>query len=287
MPEAQRSFVPDPPRDIFTQGTKALDSMNDFYEKIRPYDTATALAFLKTRFYGQPMTSRYRSQCAAVLCQELDRQNVRDVQRRAQLIEEAVEEHILERLNHEPRWSSSQIENVNRFNDGVLGRGEKRSPYWYWCKDNISISSDLNSRTPWQERDSFRLSHLMYPIAIAGGAILGLAALGYCAQKSIKLLTSMLSSTPTTSITIQNPNLQQVLPLLTGTAHNSQELMTQELLKGFTNISENLCAINKNILDNSTSTQLMIQRVEQFISKQQISWTEVILSRIWSPPSPS
>lgn len=287
IPEAQRNFIPDPPRDVIVQGTQAIDAMQEFCERIKPYDLSAAVAFLKTRFYGQPMTARYRSQCATVLCQELDRQNVRDIHRRAQLVEEAVETHIIERIQYEPRWNADQIEAVNSFNDGIQGRAQKRSPYWYWVKDNIVISSDLNSKTPWQESTSFRFSHLIYPTLAVGGAIIGLAAIGYGVQKIVKPLISHLFATQVSTITIQSPSIQQALPLLTGTGPSSQDLMIQRLLEGFTSISENLSTINKNILDNNTLTQSTTQRVEDFINKQSMSWMEVAISRIWSPPSPS
>lgn len=287
VPDAQRMFVPDPPRDVLVQGMQAIDALRDFNERVHEYDLPTAVAFLKTRFYGQPMTARYRAQCSTVLCQELDRQNVRDIHRRAALVEQAVEQHINDRLTFEPRWNATTIEEVNEFNNGVAGRATKRSPYWYWKKDNISINSDLNSKTPWQEQDCFKISHLIYPTLAVGGAIIGLATVGYCVQKLIPRLISQLWSTTETSIIIQNPNLQQVLPLLTDTAHSSQTLMTQQLLQGFTSISENLSAINKNIVDNNTSIVLMTKVVDDFTKQQQMSWIQAALSRMWSPPSPS
>lgn len=286
-PDAQRNFVPDQPRDVLVRGMEAIDAVREFNERVKEYDVEACVAFLKTRFYGQPMSPRYRSQCASVLTQELDRQNVRDVLRRANLIEEAVEIHIRERLTYEQRWNPDTIQKVNEFNEGVCGKAKVRSPYWYWKFDNISINSDLNSRTPWQESNSFKISHLIYPILAGSGVIIGLAALGHYVPKLLRHLISAPSATTGVSITIPSQNIQQVLPLLTGIVQDSPAAMIQQSSKAFTDTLESLLATNKSILDNNMLIQSTIQRVEDSIKQQSMSWMEVVISRLWSPPSPS
>lgn len=56
-----RAFVPDRPHDILIQGIEAIRLTNEFIEEVREFDLTAAKDFLDVKFYGQPITDKYRA----------------------------------------------------------------------------------------------------------------------------------------------------------------------------------------------------------------------------------
>lgn len=278
--------MPDRPHDILVQGLDAIRLTREFIDEVTEFDMAAAGDFLDVKFYGQPITERYRAQCATALGQELDRHAVRNVTRRARLIPEAVERHIDRRLRAEPRWNKSTIERVNLFNNGVTGAVKTRNPYFYWQWDRTSIASTLNSERPWDDEQSFKPSHVMAPLAMAAGAAIAVVAGGLAVRAAWKWFTSPPSMVDTSYYTTQRALLPLQQHISNAIDHRVQETMSQVTSSLSTGISSALCAIQDGIRETNTLTQSTMRLVEEHTKLQQITLMEGVKLWILSLLSP-
>lgn len=274
-----RIFMPDHPHDVLVQGLEAIRLTNEFIEEVQEFDQRAAGDFLDVKFYGQTITDRYRAQCATALGQELDRHAVRNATRRARLIPAAVEAHIERRLRLEPRWNKDTIDRVNVFNQGVNGTIETRNPYLYWQWDRTSIANSLNCERPWDDGRSFKLSHLIAPLGIVAGTVIGVAAVGLAARAALKWCTSPPSTTVMACCTTQSQQLPQLQLLQSAIDHKLQESTTAIASAVSTGTLSALCAIQESIRESNTLTLSMTQAVTELIKQQQSSL--ITAARLW------
>lgn len=279
VPANARAFVPDRPHDVLIQGLEAIRLTNEFIEEVAEFDLQAAKDFLDAKFYGQPMSERYRAQCATALGQELDRQNVRNMTRRAKLIPRAVEGHITGRLRDEPRWNRESIEKVNRFNQGVNGDIQTRNPYFYWQWDRTTIASNLNSDRPWDDERSFRLSHLVAPMAVVAGTAILAGAVGLAARAAWKWFTSPPSMpdmtcfiTPSTNSLLQP---RTSIDMLQEAPQTTRQIVSAVSI----GISKSLSVIQESLQESNTLTRSMIQHVEELTRQQQMGLMQGV--RLW------
>ncbi|XP_039761885.1 tigger transposable element-derived protein 6-like [Pararge aegeria] len=77
----------------------------------------------------------------------MDRQGLRDLNRREAVIREGVETHIITKLQTEPRWSYESVKVVNKFNNAVEEYPEVEKCLCTWIKqarnNNIPISGPM------------------------------------------------------------------------------------------------------------------------------------------------
>lgn len=282
VPAHARIFVPDRPHDILIQGTEAIRLTHAFIEEVAEFDTQAAVDFLDTKFYGQAMTDRYRAMCATALGQELDRQNVRNHTRRARLLPRAIEAHITKRLREEPRWNRQQIEQVNAFNQGVTGEIMTRNPYFYWQWDRTTIANTLNTERPWDDERSFKLSHLIAPIAIVGATAIGVVAVGLAARAAWKWCTSAQSMPVMSSFIIPSMGIPQQPLTSNATELSTQTITTQIASAVSTGISKGLGAIHDSIQEQNTLVRSTTQLVDELMNRQPVTLTEALRSWIAS-----
>lgn len=84
----------------------------------------------------------------------------------------------------------------------------------------------VNSLGPWQNESSFRLSHIVAPLALTAGAILGVGTVGYLCYRAVKYCTSPPCFGQPISCTTQKA-IAQLTPLIAnGTARVLPQLTT-------------------------------------------------------------
>ncbi|CAG4931999.1 unnamed protein product [Parnassius apollo] len=219
-------FIPQAAGPEIDAAIERVNRTAELVERLTPYDVDTAVAYLDVRMYGQKITDRYRAQCATLLTQEMDRQGLHNIRRRKPIITEAIEIHIRERIRTELRWRFDDIEAVNKFNGAIEGTVERRHPWFYWKTERTQLAGSLNILGPWQDDSSFRLSHILAPVALTVGANIGVAAVGWGIYQLVKRLTSPHSCGQIACYTTLNTVLQHLPLTQNGINPNPQQNMT-------------------------------------------------------------
>lgn len=218
-------------------------------------DYQQALDYLTVRFYGQPITSNFRTLCATALSNEMASSGVTNNSRKVKILR-AIEDYISIKLTSESTYTYSQVEQIKRFNRGVKGVATSRNPWWYWDICRNSIDDDLNQLSPLDADMSFKISHLAIPIGMIAGV--GLAA--WFGKKMIDYYTTTPSLPLANTITIQNPQPPQLQPSSSGI--NLSEL-TLTTLRTLNNSINTLNASLSTLLSTQEENTSILSKIQQ------------------------